>query len=74
MSLTTILLIIVVLMLVGALPSWGYSRSWGLRPVRHPRRRSRHYRSGAVDARRHLTAANFDLLHARRPKSLITLS
>jgi hypothetical protein len=27
-----ILLIILVLMLVGALPTWGYSRSWGAFP------------------------------------------
>jgi hypothetical protein len=27
-----ILLIIVVLFLVGALPSWGHSRNWGYRP------------------------------------------
>ena len=32
MSLTTILLIILLLMLVGALPSWGYSRAWGYGP------------------------------------------
>jgi len=25
----TILLIILVLLLIGALPNWGYSRSWG---------------------------------------------
>lgn len=29
MGLGTILLIILVLILVGALPSWGYSRGWG---------------------------------------------
>ncbi len=29
---TTILLIILVLILVGALPSWGYSRNWGYGP------------------------------------------
>ncbi len=28
----TILLVLIILMLVGALPSWGYSRSWGYRP------------------------------------------
>jgi hypothetical protein len=28
----TILLIILILMLVGALPTWGYSRSWGRGP------------------------------------------
>ncbi len=29
MSLGTILLIVLVLMLIGALPTWGYSRAWG---------------------------------------------
>jgi hypothetical protein len=28
----TILLIILVLMLIGAMPSWGYSRAWGYGP------------------------------------------
>jgi hypothetical protein len=28
----TILVVILVLLLVGALPSWGYSRSWGRGP------------------------------------------
>lgn len=28
----TILLVILVLMLIGALPRWGYSRSWGAVP------------------------------------------
>ncbi len=32
MSLGTILLIIIVLALVGALPSWGYSSGWGYGP------------------------------------------
>ncbi|MGZ5050102.1 MAG: DUF3309 family protein [Methylobacter sp.] len=32
MSVGTILLIILLLMLVGAIPSWPYSRSWGYRP------------------------------------------
>ncbi len=32
MSLGTILLIILILILIGALPSWGYSRSWGTVP------------------------------------------
>jgi hypothetical protein len=32
MSLGTILLIIVVLMLVGAFPSWPHSRGWGYGP------------------------------------------
>ena len=30
--LTTILIIILILALVGALPTWGYSRSWGYGP------------------------------------------
>lgn len=32
MGLGTILLIILVLMLVGALPNWSHSRSWGYGP------------------------------------------
>ena len=28
----TILIILLILLLVGALPSWGYSRSWGYFP------------------------------------------
>jgi hypothetical protein len=32
MSLGTILLIILILMLVGVLPTWPHSRSWGYRP------------------------------------------
>jgi hypothetical protein len=32
MSLGTILLIIVVLMLIGAFPTWGYSSGWGYGP------------------------------------------
>ncbi|MGD9856938.1 MAG: DUF3309 family protein [Planctomycetaceae bacterium] len=32
MSLGTILLIVLILMLLGALPTWGHSRSWGLAP------------------------------------------
>lgn len=32
MGLGTILIIILLLALVGALPSWGYSRSWGYFP------------------------------------------
>ena len=30
---STILLVIVVLLVLGALPSWPYSRSWGYGPV-----------------------------------------
>ena len=32
MTLGTILLIVLVLMLIGAFPSWGHSRSWGYGP------------------------------------------
>ncbi|MDR3387910.1 MAG: DUF3309 family protein [Rudaea sp.] len=32
MSLGTILLIVLVLMLIGAIPRWGHSRSWGYGP------------------------------------------
>jgi hypothetical protein len=32
MSLGTILLIILILVLIGALPTWGHSRSWGYGP------------------------------------------
>jgi hypothetical protein len=33
MSIGTILLIVLVLLLVGALPSWPHSRSWGYGPT-----------------------------------------
>lgn len=33
MTLGTILLIVLILILIGALPTWGYSRNWGYRPV-----------------------------------------
>ena len=32
MSIGTIILIVLVLMLIGALPSWGHSRNWGYGP------------------------------------------
>ena len=32
MSLGTILIIVLILLLLGALPNWGYSRSWGYFP------------------------------------------
>lgn len=32
MTLSTILLIVLVLILIGALPTWGHSRSWGYGP------------------------------------------
>lgn len=33
MSVTTLLVIILILMLIGALPHWGYSSGWGYSPV-----------------------------------------
>ena len=30
--LTTILLVVLILLLIGALPAWPYSRGWGYRP------------------------------------------
>lgn len=33
MTLSTLLLIILVLFLLGALPAWPYSRGWGYRPA-----------------------------------------
>lgn len=32
MTLGTILLVVLILVLVGALPTWGYSRGWGYAP------------------------------------------
>jgi len=32
MSLGTILLIVLILMLIGAFPTWGHSRNWGYLP------------------------------------------
>ena len=32
MTLGTILLIVLILILIGALPTWGHSRSWGYGP------------------------------------------
>ena len=29
---STILIIVLILLLIGAIPSWGYSRSWGYFP------------------------------------------
>ena len=34
MALSTILLIVLVLLLIGAIPSWPYSRGWGYGPSR----------------------------------------
>jgi hypothetical protein len=33
MSLITLILIVLILMLIGVLPSWPHSRSWGYRPT-----------------------------------------
>jgi hypothetical protein len=33
MSISLIVLILLVLLLIGALPTWGHSRNWGYRPV-----------------------------------------
>ncbi|MGE3643771.1 MAG: DUF3309 family protein [Beijerinckiaceae bacterium] len=30
--LSTVLIVILILLLIGALPNWGYSRSWGAAP------------------------------------------
>ena len=30
--LSTILVVVLILLLIGAIPSWGYSRSWGYFP------------------------------------------
>lgn len=32
MTVSTILIIILILLLIGAVPSWGYSRGWGYGP------------------------------------------
>lgn len=32
MTLSTLLLIVLILLLIGALPTWPYSRSWGYTP------------------------------------------
>ena len=32
MTLGTILVIVLILLLIGAIPNWGYSRSWGYGP------------------------------------------
>jgi Protein of unknown function (DUF3309) len=32
MTLGTILIILLILLLIGAIPSWGYSRGWGYGP------------------------------------------
>jgi hypothetical protein len=32
MTASTVLIVILILVLIGALPSWGYSRNWGYTP------------------------------------------
>jgi Protein of unknown function (DUF3309) len=32
MTASTVLIVILILILIGALPSWGYSRGWGYTP------------------------------------------
>ena len=32
MTMSTLLIVLLVLLLIGALPSWGYSRGWGYFP------------------------------------------
>lgn len=32
MTASTVLIVLLILVLIGALPSWGYSRSWGYAP------------------------------------------
>jgi hypothetical protein len=32
MAISTILLIVLILLLIGALPTWGHSRNWGYAP------------------------------------------
>ncbi|MEO6958484.1 MAG: DUF3309 family protein [Burkholderiaceae bacterium] len=32
----TVLLVFLIVLLIGAIPSWGYSRSWGYLPRRRP--------------------------------------
>ena len=33
MSISLLVVIVLVILLIGALPTWGYSRSWGYRPM-----------------------------------------
>ena len=33
MSLSLLVVIVLIILLIGALPTWGYSRSWGYRPT-----------------------------------------
>jgi len=46
MSLGTILLVVVVLMLIGVIPAWPHSRSWGYGPSGGLGRPAHHSRSG----------------------------
>jgi len=33
MSISLLAVIVLIILLIGALPTWGYSRSWGYRPT-----------------------------------------
>jgi hypothetical protein len=33
MSLSLLVVIVLVILVIGSLPTWGYSRSWGYRPM-----------------------------------------
>lgn len=33
MSISLLIVIVLILLLIGSLPTWGYSRSWGYRPT-----------------------------------------
>jgi len=33
MSISLLVVIVLIILLIGALPTWGYSRSWGYRPT-----------------------------------------
>jgi hypothetical protein len=33
MSISLLVVIVLIILLIGALPTWGYSRSWGYRPM-----------------------------------------
>jgi hypothetical protein len=49
MSLGTILLIVLILMLIGAIPSWPHSRNWGYGPSGGIGSAGHHHRRAAAD-------------------------
>jgi hypothetical protein len=55
MSLGTILLIVLILLLIGAIPSWSHSRSWGYMPSGWLHRADRGDRACPGDDRAPLT-------------------